>query len=42
MTEPKTLAGRCMCGAVHYTVADAFAYAVGRASCRVGMLVGKE
>jgi hypothetical protein len=27
MTEPKTLAGRCMCGAVHYTVADAFAYA---------------
>jgi len=27
MTEPKTLAGRCMCGTVHYTVADAFAYA---------------
>ena len=24
----RTLAGRCMCGAVHYRVADAFVYAV--------------
>jgi hypothetical protein len=29
MTEPaRTLAGRCLCGAVHYTVADEFTYAL--------------
>jgi hypothetical protein len=25
---PKTLAGKCFCGAVHYEVADAFRYAM--------------
>ncbi len=25
---PKTLSGRCFCGAVHYAVADAFTYAM--------------
>lgn len=29
----RTLAGRCLCGAVHYTVADAFGYAL---SCHCG------
>jgi hypothetical protein len=27
MTSDRTLAGRCFCGAVHYAVADQFAYA---------------
>ena len=32
----RTLAGRCLCGAVHYTVADAFLYAANchRSTCR--------
>ncbi|MFI5000517.1 MAG: GFA family protein [Reyranellales bacterium] len=27
-TKPRSLAGRCFCGAVHYTVADQFLYAM--------------